>query len=141
MEVFYAARRLVNLPLFTPKGSDPKYSCHQYRLAIEYLVKEGFLDRDGTANDFAGLASFLSYAQPDNLLFLTLFKDGTFDTLVNKENDPIGTLLLVLCYVFYRYPIHPTKLKYHDPMTKINLPPLPSYFKGSRLRDILIQSE
>lgn len=78
--------------------------------SLQFLVKEGHIDREGNPTGFAGLVSHLHYHEPSNLVFVSFLVKGLFHKLcqpTSKDSkrfseDVMEKLVLVLANLFGR---------------------------------------
>nr|XP_031290242.1 probable ATP-dependent RNA helicase DDX60 [Camelus dromedarius]XP_031290243.1 probable ATP-dependent RNA helicase DDX60 [Camelus dromedarius]XP_031290244.1 probable ATP-dependent RNA helicase DDX60 [Camelus dromedarius] len=52
-----------------------------FLFSLQFLVKEGYVDREGNPMGFAGLVSHLHYHEPSNLVFVSFLVKGLFHNL------------------------------------------------------------
>ncbi|KAM5264315.1 putative ATP-dependent RNA helicase DDX60 [Ctenodactylus gundi] len=82
-----------------------------FLFSLQFLVKQGYLDREGNPMGFAGLVSHLHYHEPSNLVFVSFFVRGLFHRLCQPTNkgsrhfsqDVMEKLVLVLANIFGRH--------------------------------------
>eukprot|EP00026_Physarum_polycephalum_P000260 Phypoly_transcript_00260.p1 GENE.Phypoly_transcript_00260~~Phypoly_transcript_00260.p1 ORF type:complete len:1826 (+),score=425.65 Phypoly_transcript_00260:56-5533(+) len=89
---------------------------HQFRYAIEYLVREGYIGLDGNPRDLCGLVNHLYFLEPANYVFVSLLKSGLFDDFClayRKEKDHATQLLIVLANLFCQVKLHPAQRREH----------------------------
>ncbi|KFO30865.1 Putative ATP-dependent RNA helicase DDX60, partial [Fukomys damarensis] len=112
-----------------------------FLFSLQFLVKQGYLDREGNPTGFAGLVSHLHYHEPSNLVFVSFLVRGLFHNLCQPTNkgskcfsqDVMEKLVLVLANLFGRMYI-PAKF-YDDNMkfyqSKVFLDDLPEDFSAA----------
>ncbi|KAK7541670.1 hypothetical protein IWX49DRAFT_177476 [Phyllosticta citricarpa] len=102
---------LLSQPRLYLGGDENRMSVlHHLRFSLEYLRRQCLLDQHGKPLNFAGCVSHLYYAEPSNLAFHALLKDGYFHKLcagIRKKpkmtERVTRTLMLVLAHIFGRY--------------------------------------
>ncbi|XP_064332033.1 probable ATP-dependent RNA helicase DDX60 isoform X2 [Camelus dromedarius] len=112
-----------------------------FLFSLQFLVKEGYVDREGNPMGFAGLVSHLHYHEPSNLVFVSFLVKGLFHNLCQPtrrgskcfSQDVMERLVLVLAHLFGRRYI-PAKfqdanLKFYQ--SKVFLEDLPEDFKAA----------
>nr|XP_006219687.3 probable ATP-dependent RNA helicase DDX60 [Vicugna pacos] len=112
-----------------------------FLFSLQFLVKEGYGDREGNPMGFAGLVSHLHYHEPSNLVFVSFLVKGLFHNLCQPtrrgsicfSQDVMERLVLVLAHLFGRRYI-PAKfqdanLKFYQ--SKVFLEDLPEDFKAA----------
>ncbi|XP_057577866.1 probable ATP-dependent RNA helicase DDX60 [Hippopotamus amphibius kiboko] len=112
-----------------------------FLFSLQFLVKEGYLDREGNPTGFAGLVSHLYYHEPSNLVFVNFLVRGLFHNLCQPttkgskhfSQDVMEKLVLVLANLFGRKYL-PAKfegaaLKFYQ--SKVFLEELPEDFKAA----------
>ncbi|XP_021120572.1 probable ATP-dependent RNA helicase DDX60 isoform X1 [Heterocephalus glaber] len=57
-----------------------------FLFSLQFLVKQGYLDREGNPTGFAGLVSHLHYHEPSNLVFVSFLVRGLFHNLCQPTN-------------------------------------------------------
>lgn len=112
-----------------------------FLFALQFLVKEGYLDREGNPVGFAGLVSHLHYHEPSNLVFVSFLVRGLFHNLCQPtrkgsklfSQDVMEKLVLVLANLFGRtyFPakFHESPPKFYQ--SKVFLEDLPKDFKDA----------
>ncbi|XP_042556908.1 probable ATP-dependent RNA helicase DDX60 [Dipodomys spectabilis] len=112
-----------------------------FLFTLQFLVKEGYIDRDGNPTGFAGLVSHLHYHEPSNLVFVNFLVNGLFHKLCQPtkkgskrfSEDTMQKLVLVLANLFGRRFL-PAKLQDADTkfyQSKVFLEKLPTDFKAA----------
>ncbi|KAI5943410.1 putative ATP-dependent RNA helicase DDX60 [Manis javanica] len=112
-----------------------------FLFALQFLVKEGYLDQEGNLMGFAGLVSHLHYHEPSNFVFVSFLVKGLFHDLCQPtrkgskhfSQDVMEKLVLVLANLFGRCYL-PAKFletshKFHQ--SKVFLEDLPEDFNAA----------
>ncbi|XP_042322779.1 LOW QUALITY PROTEIN: probable ATP-dependent RNA helicase DDX60 [Sceloporus undulatus] len=82
-----------------------------FLFSLQFLVKEGYVDREGNTTGFSGLVTHLHYYEPSNIVLVEFLVKGLFHKLcqpseTKKQNtfsrDVMETLVLVLAHLFTR---------------------------------------
>lgn len=92
-----------------------------FRFAMEYLMKECLLTPDGKTIGLAGMAAHLWWAEPANLLLVSLIQrsvlhDICLDATLTDEQKK-KQLLIVLSTIFDPREIHPSMMKHIEENT------------------------
>ncbi|XP_048186373.1 LOW QUALITY PROTEIN: probable ATP-dependent RNA helicase DDX60 [Perognathus longimembris pacificus] len=110
-----------------------------FLFSLQFLVKEGYIDRDGNPTGFAGLVSHLHYHEPSNLVFVSFLVNGLFHKLCQPtrkgskhfSEETMRKLMLVLANLFGRRylpaKLEDNKTKFYQ--SKVFLEELPKDFK------------
>ncbi|KAL4679709.1 hypothetical protein H8959_009359 [Pygathrix nigripes] len=112
-----------------------------FLFSLQLLIKEDYLNKNGTPKKFAGLASYLHGHEPSNLVFVNFLKRGLFHNLCKPawkgaqqfSQDVMEKLVLVLANLFARKYI-PAKFQNADLsfyQSKVILAELPEDFKAA----------
>uniref|UniRef100_A0A2K6K435 RNA helicase n=1 Tax=Rhinopithecus bieti TaxID=61621 RepID=A0A2K6K435_RHIBE len=112
-----------------------------FLFSLQLLIKEDYLNKNGTPKKFAGLASYLHGHEPSNLVFVNFLKRGLFHNLCKPawkgaqqfSQDVMEKLVLVLANLFARKYI-PAKFQNADlsfSQSKVILAELPEDFKAA----------
>ncbi|XP_033071524.1 probable ATP-dependent RNA helicase DDX60-like isoform X2 [Trachypithecus francoisi] len=112
-----------------------------FLFSLQLLIKEDYLNKNGTPKKFAGLASYLHGHEPSNLVFVNFLKRGLFHNLCTPawkgaqqfSQDVMEKLVLVLANLFARKYI-PAKFQNADlrfSQSKVILAELPEDFKAA----------
>ncbi|KAM6149608.1 LOW QUALITY PROTEIN: putative ATP-dependent RNA helicase DDX60 [Erethizon dorsatum] len=111
-----------------------------FLFSLQFLVKEGYLNREGNPTDFAGLVSHLHYHEPSNLVFVSFLVRGLFHNLCQPtekgskhfSQDVMEKLVLVLANLFGRRYI-PAKIYNNKKFkqSKVFLDDLPEDFSAA----------
>ncbi|XP_073462223.1 probable ATP-dependent RNA helicase DDX60 isoform X1 [Aquarana catesbeiana] len=106
--------------------------------SLQFLVHEGYLDKECDPLELTGLVTHLHYHEPSNFLFVSFLKKGLFHELCKPSTKYPGTfpdsvmetLMLVLAHLFGREYILSQKMKYMGPFfqSKVFLEKLPDDF-------------
>ncbi|OQD81278.1 hypothetical protein PENANT_c028G06050 [Penicillium antarcticum] len=134
-----SAVRSINSLLSAPRiylgGPEMKETVlHHLRFSIEYLRRNGLLDRNGSPLNFAGIISHLYHTETASFAFHALLRAGYFHRLCkNLSTDTKGTLrnlMLVMSHLFGRHPLRLSTLESYKSSEKkassiVVLPPLP----------------
>ncbi|XP_063090855.1 probable ATP-dependent RNA helicase DDX60 isoform X2 [Cavia porcellus] len=107
-----------------------------FLFSLQFLVKEGYLDREGNPTGFAGLVSHLHYHEPSNLVFVNFLVKGLFHNLCQPTNkgserfsqDVMEKLVLVLANLFGRKYIPAKYYEKNFYQSKVFLDDLPEDF-------------
>lgn len=81
-----------------------------FRFAMEYLMEENLLDKDGTPLGLAGLAAHIYWSEPANLLLVSLIQRSIFHRICedksidDKKKQKI--ILIVLSNIFHPLELH-----------------------------------
>ncbi|KAL8207249.1 UNVERIFIED_CONTAM: hypothetical protein K2H54_050759 [Gekko kuhli] len=78
--------------------------------SLQFLVKEGYVDRDGNTTGFSGLVTHLHYHEPSNIVLVEFLVRGLFHKLCQRSKkgsrlfseDVMEKLVLVLAHLFGR---------------------------------------
>nr|XP_060634717.1 probable ATP-dependent RNA helicase DDX60 [Anolis sagrei ordinatus]XP_060634718.1 probable ATP-dependent RNA helicase DDX60 [Anolis sagrei ordinatus]XP_060634719.1 probable ATP-dependent RNA helicase DDX60 [Anolis sagrei ordinatus]XP_060634720.1 probable ATP-dependent RNA helicase DDX60 [Anolis sagrei ordinatus] len=82
-----------------------------FLFSLQFLVKEGYVDREGNATGFSGLVTHLHYHEPSNIVLVAFLVKGLFHKLCEPSEidgskvfscDVMETLVLVLAHLFGR---------------------------------------
>ncbi|XP_003223762.3 probable ATP-dependent RNA helicase DDX60 [Anolis carolinensis] len=82
-----------------------------FLFSLQFLVKEGYVDRKGNTTGFSGLVTHLHYHEPSNIVLVEFLVKGLFHKLcepskIKRSNvfssDVMETLVLVLAHLFGR---------------------------------------
>ncbi|XP_019643772.1 PREDICTED: probable ATP-dependent RNA helicase DDX60 isoform X1 [Branchiostoma belcheri] len=83
---------------------------HHFLFSIQFLMRQGLLDLEGTPQGMAGLASHLHYHEPSNFILVWLLQKGIFHQICVPEDgstshfsdDVLRRLVLILANLFGR---------------------------------------
>ncbi|XP_035676190.1 probable ATP-dependent RNA helicase DDX60 [Branchiostoma floridae] len=83
---------------------------HHFLFSVQFLMRQGLLDLEGTPQGMAGLASHLHYHEPSNFVLVWLLQKGIFHKIcVPKDgssnefsDDVLRRLVLILANLFGR---------------------------------------
>ncbi|KAJ5927797.1 hypothetical protein N7466_006753 [Penicillium verhagenii] len=134
-----SAVKSINSLLSSPRiclgGAEMKSTVlHYLRFSIEYLRRNHLLSITGSPLNFAGCVSHLYYTENSSFAFHALLSSGYFHRackdIHSKPQKTIRKLMLVMCYIFKRYPLRQSTLEsYRAPNKKTSsiviLPDLP----------------
>ncbi|XP_067838547.1 probable ATP-dependent RNA helicase DDX60 isoform X2 [Heptranchias perlo] len=112
-----------------------------FLFSLQFLLREGFLDREGQPQGFAGLVMHLHYHDPGNFIFIRFLIQGLLHQLCRPvephaktfSKDLMETLVLILANIFGRRYLLPS-LAEHKPtfvQSKVVLGDLPDDFAAS----------
>uniref|UniRef100_A0A670J159 DExD/H-box helicase 60 n=1 Tax=Podarcis muralis TaxID=64176 RepID=A0A670J159_PODMU len=81
-----------------------------FLFSLQFLVKEGYVDREGNTTGFAGLVTHLHYHEPSNIVLVDFLVKGLFHKLCQRSKegphafsqDVMEKLVLVLAHLFGR---------------------------------------
>uniref|UniRef100_A0A670J3L7 DExD/H-box helicase 60 n=1 Tax=Podarcis muralis TaxID=64176 RepID=A0A670J3L7_PODMU len=78
-----------------------------FLFSLQFLVKEGYVDREGNTTGFAGLVTHLHYHEPSNIVLVDFLVKGLFHKLCQRRphafsQDVMEKLVLVLAHLFGR---------------------------------------
>ncbi|XP_067324815.1 probable ATP-dependent RNA helicase DDX60 [Anolis sagrei] len=82
-----------------------------FLFSLQFLVKEGYVDREGNTTGFSGLATHLHYHEPSNIVLAEFIMKGLFHKLCEPSIidgskvfsiDVMETMVLVLAHLFGR---------------------------------------
>nr|XP_056711038.1 probable ATP-dependent RNA helicase DDX60 [Euleptes europaea] len=112
-----------------------------FLFSLQFLVKEGYLDRDGNTTGFAGLVTHLHYHEPSNIVLVEFLVQGLFHKLCQRSTkasrlfseEVMERLVLVLAHLFGRKHIPAavvnSKRKFYQ--SKVFLEDLPDDFAAA----------
>ncbi|XP_072023516.1 probable ATP-dependent RNA helicase DDX60 [Amphiura filiformis] len=81
---------------------------HFFLFSVDYLIRVGLLEPDGTPISLSGLATHLHYHEPANLTFVSMLQEGVFHNLCQPSRDGsfswsvMETLVVILAQMFGR---------------------------------------
>ncbi|KAL4968332.1 putative DEAD/DEAH box helicase [Aspergillus stella-maris] len=88
---------------------------HHLRFSIEYLRRNWLLDGNGVPLNFAGMVSHLYYTENSSFAFHALLSEGYFhklcESIHEKPEETLRTLMLVLSHIFGRQFLRPSVLE------------------------------
>ncbi|XP_028599880.2 putative ATP-dependent RNA helicase DDX60 isoform X1 [Podarcis muralis] len=81
-----------------------------FLFSLQFLMKEGYVDREGNTTGFAGLVTHLHYHEPSNIVLVDFLVKGLFHKLCQRSKegphafsqDVMEKLVLVLAHLFGR---------------------------------------
>ncbi|XP_060134670.1 probable ATP-dependent RNA helicase DDX60 isoform X2 [Zootoca vivipara] len=81
-----------------------------FLFSLQFLVKEGYVDREGNTTGFTGLVTHLHYHEPSNIVLVDFLVKGLFHKLCQRSKkgpqafsqDVMEKLVLVLAHLFGR---------------------------------------
>nr|XP_020661135.1 probable ATP-dependent RNA helicase DDX60 isoform X1 [Pogona vitticeps]XP_020661137.1 probable ATP-dependent RNA helicase DDX60 isoform X1 [Pogona vitticeps]XP_020661138.1 probable ATP-dependent RNA helicase DDX60 isoform X1 [Pogona vitticeps] len=83
-----------------------------FLFSLQFLVKEGYVDRDGNTTGFSGLVTHLHYHEPSNIVLVEFLVKGLFHKLCQPtkkqgetkvfSDDVMEKLVLILAHLFGR---------------------------------------
>jgi hypothetical protein len=76
-----------------------------FLFAVDFLIRQGYINEDGDSIGFSGLASHLHYHEPYNLAFCHLLRSGAIHEICAGK-DATKNLLVVLAHFFARRKLH-----------------------------------
>ncbi|XP_061440121.1 probable ATP-dependent RNA helicase DDX60 [Rhineura floridana] len=90
-----------------------------FLFSLQFLVKEGYVDREGNTTGFCGLVTHLHYHEPSNIVLVTFLVKGLFHKLCQPSKkgshifskDVMEKLVLVLAHLFGRRHIPAAAIK------------------------------
>ncbi|KAF3921200.1 hypothetical protein ABW21_db0203485 [Orbilia brochopaga] len=92
--------------LFMGGNSYKEQVLHHLRFSIEYLRRQGLINVNGKAINFAGLVGHLYYTQNSAFAFHALLKEGVLHTIcqdiTSKPQKTCAMLMLVMAHIFGR---------------------------------------
>ncbi|XP_051875705.1 probable ATP-dependent RNA helicase DDX60 [Pristis pectinata] len=114
---------------------------YYFLFSLQFLLREGFLDREGHPQGFAGLVMHIHYHEPANFVFIRFLVQGLLHKLCQPVNpssntfseDVMETLVLILANLFGRRHL-PSVLWEQRPsfqQSKVFLNDLPEEFAAS----------
>ncbi|EGC34901.1 hypothetical protein DICPUDRAFT_152838 [Dictyostelium purpureum] len=115
-----ATKSLLNNSFFL---GDPLQVQFLFSFSVDYLFREGFLNRKGVPLNHSGLVTHLGYLEPYNFVFVSLLRSGLFDNLSPNQKERDLYIIHVLSYLFCIQPIPSSKAR--SPSILV-LPPLPT---------------
>ncbi|XP_042664351.1 probable ATP-dependent RNA helicase DDX60 isoform X2 [Tyto alba] len=108
-----------------------------FLFALQFLVKEGYLDQEGNPVGFAGLVTHLYYYEPSNFVLVSFLMKGLFHKLCQPikgtavfSDDVLEKLVLILANLFGRKYLPACSMKYKRTFcqSKVFLEDLPEDF-------------
>eukprot|EP00058_Branchiostoma_floridae_P016787 XP_002602275.1 hypothetical protein BRAFLDRAFT_216549 [Branchiostoma floridae] len=83
---------------------------HHFLFSVQFLMRQGLLDLEGTPQGMAGLASHLHYHEPSNFVLVWLLQKGIFHKICVPKDDSsnefsdevLRRLVLILANLFGR---------------------------------------
>ncbi|XP_060102535.1 probable ATP-dependent RNA helicase DDX60 [Heteronotia binoei] len=112
-----------------------------FLFSLQFLVKEGYVDRDGNTTGFSGLVTHLHYHEPSNIVLVEFLVKGLFHKLCQRSKEGsrlfsetvMEKLVLVLAHLFGRKHIPAavvnSKRKFYQ--SKVFLEDLPEDFAAA----------
>ncbi|XP_054845747.1 probable ATP-dependent RNA helicase DDX60 isoform X2 [Eublepharis macularius] len=112
-----------------------------FLFSLQFLVKEGYVDRDGNTTGFSGLVTHLHYYEPSNIVLVEFLVKGLFHNLCQRSKKRprlfskavMEKLVLVLAHLFGRKHIPAavfnSKKKFYQ--SKVFLEDLPEDFAAA----------
>lgn len=120
--------------LFMGGQSFKEQTMHHLRFSIEYLRRQGLLDKDGAPLNLAGLISHLYYTDNSSFAFHALLKEGYFHdmcaTIDQNEEVTLEKLMLTMAHLFCRVHCRRSDQDFYETVVKYSssmvfLPALP----------------
>jgi ERCC4-related helicase len=101
--------RLLALPLFTMDTSMDHTTemRHYFRFAIEYLMREGYINQFGVPQGFTGLITHIFFEEPSNFLLVHYLQNKLLHKLLANQDIAdslrMKQFVSILCHLFTRH--------------------------------------
>ncbi|GAM26275.1 hypothetical protein SAMD00019534_094500 [Acytostelium subglobosum LB1] len=107
--LLHATNKLINNSFFL--RDNPAQNQFMFHFSLDYLHRQGFIDRNGQGVGYAGIISYLHYLEPYNFILASLLRDNVFSQYTQETKEHEETIIIILSYLFDRVEISPRMKK------------------------------